>query len=225
MGYVAAVASALDLTGRVGLVGDIHAEDDVLAAALEHMDALGVTARLCVGDIADGSGDLDRTCALLDRAGVVCVRGNHDRWALEGTNRALEYANTPSPRARAFLESLPPTRRFDTPLGGLLLCHGVGDNDMAELRPDTTGYALDVLDELHELAARPDVVLMVGGHTHQAMVRAFPGLVVVNAGTLRGREDRPATFSILDLDEAAVERLELREDAWRLAERTRLRIP
>ncbi len=41
---------------------------------------------------------------------------------------------------REWLEMLPPSRRFETPLGNLLLCHGLGDDDMAALKPDDEGY-------------------------------------------------------------------------------------
>lgn len=209
------------LEGRVGVLGDVHAEHETLAAFVGLFAAQACGTSLCVGDIADGRGDLDATVRLLRDAGVICVLGNHDRWALADQFRDLDGAGPLSPSARAFLDPLPATRRFESPLGGVMLCHGIGDDDMAELRPDTEGYALEVLDPLHALAARSDVDLMIGGHTHQAMVRAFAGLTVINAGTLRQRATRLPGCLIVDFSDRAVERWVLDgsprlDQIWRL---------
>lgn len=168
----------------VGVLGDVHAEDANLERAL---DALGeVDAVLCVGDIVDGPGDLERTVALLRERGVICVAGNHERWFLAGTMRGVPDAHLDASDAvRAFFAELPRTRRLSTASGSLLLCHGVGEDDMAELRSETKGYALAAIEGLRELWLDPDLTYMVAGHTHERMVRAFPGLVVINAGTLR----------------------------------------
>lgn len=183
MGYARPVTDG-QAWRTVGVLGDVHAEDAALALAL---DALGdVDAVLCVGDIVDGKGDLERTVALLRERGVICVAGNHERWFLEGKMRGVPDAHLDASDAvRGFFADLPRTRRLRTVAGNLLLCHAVGDDDMAELRSDTRGYALQAIEGLRELWLDPELTFMVAGHTHERMVRAFPGLVVVNAGTLR----------------------------------------
>jgi predicted phosphodiesterase len=40
------------------------------------------------------------------------------------------------------------------------------------------------------------VLFMIGGHTHQRMVRVFPGLTVINAGTLHRKDEQ--TFAVID---------------------------
>ncbi|MFZ4735348.1 MAG: hypothetical protein ACOYM9_05365, partial [Bradymonadia bacterium] len=45
---------------RLGLLGDIHAEDHRPTTALAVFREEGVGAILAVGDIVDGSGDVDR---------------------------------------------------------------------------------------------------------------------------------------------------------------------
>ena len=183
---------------RFGVLGDVHTEDEALRVALDAMGPMALDAILSVGDIVDGRGDADRTCALLRDAGVIAVRGNHDRWLL--TDRQLGRADdTRELHAahREWLASLPATRRFETPLGGLLLCHAIGEDDMTRLRSDTDAYSLRWMDGLHALMADPDVALMVAGHTHERMVRSFEGLVVINAGTLH-RADAPG-FVVADL--------------------------
>jgi predicted phosphodiesterase len=69
---------------RFGAIGDVHAEDGLLRAALSHLESAGVDALLCVGDIVDGRGDVDACCTLLAEHGVLSVRGNHERWMLGG---------------------------------------------------------------------------------------------------------------------------------------------
>jgi predicted phosphodiesterase len=100
------------------------------------------------------------------------------------------------PEGATYLASLPATRVIPTPLGGLLLCHGVGHSDMQRLLPDDEGYALACNDELQLLLGRDDLAFMVGGHTHRRMVRRIGKLTIVNPGTLY-REHEPGAM-ILD---------------------------
>ncbi len=173
---------------RLGLIGDVHAEDVLLECALRFLEAEGLDVIACTGDVPDGGGDIDRSCALLREHDVLTVSGNHDRWLLAGEHASLRDATRDlEPESRAFLASLPETMLLPTPRGGALLCHGVGEDDMAVLRPDTRGYALGAIPELRELMLDPDVSYMLGGHTHQSMVRRFVGVSVVNAGTLHRR--------------------------------------
>ena len=109
----------------------MHAEDEKLATAFAHLR--GVDVVLCVGDLVDGAGDLDRCVELLEAHRVVTVRGNHDRWVLGDEMRHLAEAHAAAelaPRTRAHLAALHATRRIDTVAGPLLLCHGLGTDDM-----------------------------------------------------------------------------------------------
>lgn len=193
----------------VGVLGDVHAEDVAVELAL---DALrDVDAVLCVGDIVDGKGDLERTIVLLKERGVICVAGNHERWFLAGTMRGVPDAHvTSSDAVREFFASLPRTIRMPTVAGNLMLCHAVGDDDMAELRSDTRGYALQAIEGLRELWLDPELTYMVAGHTHERMVRAFPGLVAINAGTLR--REAPG-FIRIDFEKKKVRYYDLRDGA------------
>jgi predicted phosphodiesterase len=197
------VIGALDggeLRGHVGVLGDVHAEDDVLASALAIMRTNSIDHILCVGDIADGRGDLERACRLLKDAGVHCVMGNHDRWALGDEMRQLPEISELGPAGRGFLSGLPPMRRYATSRGGLLLCHGLGHDDMIDIKLDTPSDVLETFEVLSELRRNPELGLVVSGHTHAAGVRDLGDLLLVNAGTLRARPGRPSTFLVLDLD-------------------------
>lgn len=190
---------------RLGLIGDVHGEDAALERALRLLTEAQVDRILCTGDVVDGRGDVNRCFRLLEAYGVLTVRGNHDRWLLEGYGRDLEEATHPSELTRAsreFLAALPPTRSLQTPRGELLLCHGLGTNDMARLLPDDTGYAVQANAELQALIANGRYQLVVGGHTHWRMVRRFLGLTVINAGTLYRAHD--PCCAVLELDSGQV---------------------
>jgi len=172
---------------RIGLIGDVHAEDEILASALALFAELGVDGILSVGDIADGYGDINRACDLLQQHSVIGVRGNHDRWLLTDEMRQLSNAHRVhelSDSSRAFLQQLPTTLSLETTRGRALLCHGVDDDDMIRLRPDHEGYAIESNMPLQRLLRQGTYRLMFNGHTHRMMVRDFDGLTVINAGTL-----------------------------------------
>jgi len=182
----------LRASGRLGAIGDIHAEDEALARALDFFASSRVDRVLAVGDIVDGAGDASRCCALLAAASVDAVRGNHDRWILGNQLRSLPEA-TPvealDAAARAYLAGLPATREYDTAVGPLLLCHGLDGDDMNRLGPDDTGYGLASNLVLQRLIAARQRRWIVGGHTHRRMVRHIDRLTIINAGTLHRAHD------------------------------------
>jgi len=172
---------------RIGLIGDIHAEDRSLELALDFLESQGVDLVAATGDIADGPGSVDRCCALLEAHRVVVVRGNHDRWLLAGTARTLPSATPPdqvSAESRRLLAQLPEMVELDTEQGRALLCHGLGPNDMAKVAPDDMGYALESNDDLQNLLRGGAYRFILNGHSHRRMVRHFDGVTLINAGTL-----------------------------------------
>ena len=197
---------------RIGLIGDVHAEHGRLAEALSVLRAEAVDAILCTGDVADGPGCLDRCVELLADAGVLAVAGNHERWLLGDRCRHVAHAHrieVLAPDTRAWLEALPPVREIGTPEGALLLCHGVGTSDLAKVwpgtpaRPDGPVHRCEALDALiREGTFR----LLVNGHLHYRTLLDFPGLTLVNAGTLRSGQ-RPGVC-VLDLEAGCVRALE-----------------
>lgn len=186
---------------RLGLIGDIHAEDEALSAALRSLASLDVDAILAVGDIVDGAGDPNRCCELLAGSGVLVVRGNHERWCLEGTLRDLPEATalrSLDDASRSFLQGLPLTRELATAGGRLLLCHGLGPDDMASLRSGDYGYAIEQNAALQRIVREARHAFVVSGHTHERLVRRVGGVTFINAGTLHRAFD--PCFGLLDLE-------------------------
>ena len=182
---------------RVGLIGDVHAEDETLAFVLTELKKLGAEILLQVGDIADGPGDLGRTIALLQEHHVLAVRGNHDRWLLGNQLRELPYAQALSavdPADVELLSRLPVTREFRSPRGHVLLCHGLGTNDMVGVKPDHEGYDISSNTELQRLISERRYRFVLNGHTHRSMLRTFGPLSIINAGTLLRDYERCFTF-------------------------------
>jgi len=201
-------AGAMTLLARAGLIGDVHAEDELLELALDYFEKQNVEHVLCTGDVADGAGSVVRCCTLLRQYSVQTVRGNHDRWLLTGTMRDLPDAtdtNILTADATEYLTALAPTLTFSSPLGEVLLCHGLGMNDMARVEPEDSGYALDANLDLQALLASRAYRFVVNGHTHHPMVRHFGHSTLINAGTLR-RRDTPG-FLLLDFGQRQVEML------------------
>lgn len=209
---------------RIGIIGDIHAEDALLKAALDFLRQQPLDAILCVGDVVTGPGDAGECCRLLQNANVSTVRGNHDRWFLNNSRGLGGYLHLPRATSddeitgenRLFLESLPMTQKFETPSGMLLLCHGLGEDDTAGVYPGDTGAALEGNQRLHSLLGACEFQFVVNGHTHERMVRRafrpllqvgrrhthkrmvrrFNHLTMMNPGTLR-RDLRPG-FAVAD---------------------------
>ncbi len=186
---------------RVGLIGDVHAEHEALAFVLRELNGLGVDTLLQVGDIADGPGDLNAAVALLREHRVLAVRGNHERWLLGNQLRELPHAtrlDSVLPPVAQYLSELPAVREFRSPRGHVLLCHGLGTNDMVGVKPHEEGYDITSNTDLQRLIAERRYRFVLNGHTHRPMLRTFGPLTIINAGTLL--RDRERCFSVVDFE-------------------------
>ena len=198
---------------RLGVIGDLHGEDQRLENALEWLHGESLDAIVCTGDVADGRGCINRSCDLLAAAGVETVAGNHDRWLLEDRVRHLDDAHTSaelSDRSREFLTLLPQQRTLETIRGALLLCHGIADNDLAKAWPGTARSAVRRSDELDALIAEADYQFLINGHMHFRVLIDFPELLLINAGTLKGEF---GGITVIDFETAQVSAFEIGDAA------------
>lgn len=172
---------------RIGVLGDIHCEDVRLAAALSFFQTQSLDLICAVGDLVDGPGDPRRTVELLRQFQVVTVRGNHERWLLKNEMRGLPDAQTRFDFTAldwAFLNQLPLWLQFETVAGRMLLCHGLGADDMAGVWPFDNSLTLHANLVLWQLVNAGKFQFVVNGHTHHRLVRSFGELTIINAGTL-----------------------------------------
>lgn len=204
-----------------GVIGDVHGRPDLLRLGLEILQSRACAMLLCVGDIADGPGSVDECCHLLNSNGVETVRGNHDKWLAEGRMRRLPHATQLeelSDFSKMFLSTLPTVRYFESPLGRLMLCHGLGEDDM--WRPPPPGERLALTDPQLQLVK--DVSVVFHGHTHTRGLIQIPqsNTVLLNVGSLQAPEP---TVTFIDSVAGFGEHLDVRQSGGKVIEKFLLR--
>jgi len=185
---------------RLGVIGDLHAEHERLERVVDWLAGQSVDAIVCTGDIADGRGSLGACCRTLAAADVITVAGNHDRWLLNDRVRHVPLAHLLAELTDdtiQFLHELPRTQRIDTTCGPLLLCHGVGQNDLAQVWPGRRPEEIRRSRALDALIAEGEYRFVINGHMHFRVLMHFHNLTLMNAGTLMGVR---AGVTILDFE-------------------------
>ncbi len=191
---------------RLALIGDVHAEHERLEAALRHLEGEDVCHILCTGDIVDGRGCPNRSIELLQQHDVHVVRGNHDRWLLQQKARHVPNAHTENDltdESLAYLAALPRQIVFATIAGALVLCHGIGKNDLHKVWPGTERMPPETSTTLDRMIELGDIDYVINGHMHFQTLIRFHQLSLINAGSLAGL--RWPGFSILDLEQQSVQ--------------------
>jgi len=141
------------------------------------------------------------------------VAGNHDRWLL-----ADKYRHVPQAHSRDnlkshtldYFRSLPKSRSISFQGHDLLLCHGVGDQDLAKVWPGTLRMAAERSETLDSLIDSHAYQWIINGHVHFQTVIPFRTLTLINAGTLAG--ERWPGFLTLDPISSEVEVFSFRKD-------------
>jgi hypothetical protein len=116
------------------------------------------------------------------------------------------------------LAALPPTLEYPTAGGELLVCHGLGEYDLASAHPKDSAEEIHDNLELWALYRRAGLRLVINGHVHRREVRRFYHLTVIGVGTLQ-RDEAPCC-AIIDVLGQAVEFYDLDGGSVRLATRT-----
>lgn len=176
-----------DHLSKIAVIGDIHAEHERLEALIHFFQSQQPDKIFSVGDIVDGPGSVDRCCELLIENNIATTLGNHEVWCLENSSRGVEHAtlfDELGDVAREFLQSLPRTLSFETPAGKAMVCHGLGENNMAAVRrTDSMDDIFNNLD-LWAMYKTPNLKFILNGHSHRPNVHVFNHLTVINSGAL-----------------------------------------
>lgn len=183
---------------RVAALCDVHGNAPALRAVLADLDRLGADAIVVGGDVVGGP--QPRECLeLLDARPepVHWIAGNGEREAVAAFDGSV-VADDPAGRAAAWtaraLDRAWRDRLASWPialtLDGICFCHGSPGRDdeiLTRATPDAT---------LAEALSPASEAVVVGGHTHQQVVRSLPdGRVYVNAGAVgMPYEGRPGAF-------------------------------
>ena len=190
---------------KLGIIGDVHAEDVRLENCLSYLANQGCDKIVCTGDIIDGPGCPNRSVELLKAFDVVTVRGNHDRWIIENKARHVKNAHKIHDLSRStldFLNVLPLQAKFK--FGGIrvLLCHGVGRNDLKKVWPGTDRLQPIKSNELDQIIWDEKFDYVINGHIHFRTMVHFKKLTLINAGTISG--DFSPGCTLIDFDEKMV---------------------
>jgi putative phosphoesterase len=169
---------------RVAALYDIHGNLPALEAVLADVDKAGVDAIVCGGDVLGGPFSAEVFDRLTGVDNVSFVRGNADRFVLEGVDEfgqdwGAERRRLGNRRLAAVAAWPLSTDLEIQGLGRVLFCHAIPTSDepiFTRITPDEA-----VVDLLGDVPT--DV--MVCGHTHVQFDRQIPtGLRIVNAGSV-----------------------------------------
>ena len=187
---------------RFALMGGIYSNWRALETALTDIARRQVDGIFCLGDLGAFGPYPDRVFPLLQQAGVLCLQGNYDNSLAGGladcqcgytdprdnhfARLSYDYTfrNT-SPAHKAWLGTLPMSRRLDVNGTRLLLCHGSPRKTNEFLWESTSpdGFLAYLLDD-----AGVDVLCVT--HTGIKWHRNLgDGRHVVNVGALGGPEN------------------------------------
>jgi putative phosphoesterase len=176
---------------RIGIIADVHADVHALQDALAQIECAGCTMVLCAGDVVGYGLFPEETITLLRERAVICVRGNHDRWALgdgspedpsgEGEGQPRDASGWKlSKAARRFLLNLPRMWHGLVEDVRVAMCHGTPRSEM-------DGIFLEqvMASQLKRRLDQAEADLLIVGHTHTPFRLPAPGGgVVVNPGVL-----------------------------------------
>ena len=211
---------------KVGVLADIHGDIVALDAALGRLHQMGCDPILCTGDLIEmepfGEEVIQR---LKSEKDLICIRGNHERWALERRRRRKDVRSFFGPcsigdyvgggidlsrEALAWLATL--SGHWEGELKGVKVAmwHARPGSDMEGVKKEETGPELR-----RRLLEQARAQILIVGHTHvefELVVNTLPGKIL-NPGACCGKayiyrqagplivpdEFRPATFGVLEL--------------------------
>ncbi len=177
---------------RIALISDIHGNLVALEAVLADLESEAPGAVICLGDVLVTGPQPHQVLDLLRERDWPIVMGNTDAWALNPTpwedtdedSRRLEEierwgATSLREEDLAFIRTFQPTVSLDLGKGiRLLAYHGSPRSNTDFIVPTTSE------DELKQMLAGHQATVMVGGHTHQQMLRRFQNSLLVNPGSV-----------------------------------------
>ena len=210
----------------VGVLADVHGDISALDAALGRLRGMGCDPILCAGDLIDmepfGEDVVQR---LKVEKGVICILGNHERWALQFRRRRQDARKFFEPcsvsdvigggaelsrDSLAWLATLPVHWEGELEGVRVAMWHARPGSDMEGLEKERTGPGL----RRHLLGqAHADVLIVGHSHVEFELAVGDPPGKILNPGACCGKayiyrqsgplmvpdKFRPATFGVLDL--------------------------
>jgi putative phosphoesterase len=200
---------------RIAVITDIHGNLPALEASLAAIEAIGVDAIYCGGDLVGYGPHPNEVCALIEEREIPTLYGNYD-YAIArdlvdcgcayvtqhdrelGHQSVLWTLVHTDQKHKDFMRALPFDIRLE--LGGqrLRLVHGSPrkvNEYLFEDKPPRT---------FERIAAGAECDVLVFGHTHKPWIHTYGGVLFVNCGSVgKPKDGDPRTaFAILEPDEA-----------------------
>lgn len=208
---------------RIAIISDIHSNLQALQTAFNIIDTNKLDQVYCLGDIVGYGAEPNECIDMLQKRGVLCIAGNHDKAALdpgkaEHLNRyartAIEWtARQLTPDHVDFLSRLPYT----------VVAHQCTFVHASPDRPEEWKYIATGYDALEYFQAFPTPICWVG-HSHISGVYCEDSITsdvvrgrryIINVGSVgqpRNRDNR-LSFGIFDVDRWEYEHVAAEYDA------------
>ncbi len=195
---------------RLGVIADIHGDIRALELTLKHLESHQIDAIVCLGDLVGYGSSPDAVVALIEQLDIPCVRGNHDRWALERKRLIGMHGWRPAKLKDStwqFLERLPASRDLRVGPARVILHHGSPASDMEFVTPYKP--LPESVTSFQE--AQGEHVLLLG-HTHIPMIDRSGDSLILNPGSVHGVPgiQTSYSFAILDLESTLVRIFDIR---------------
>ena len=174
---------------RIAVISDVHGNCAALDAVLADIERRGVDATIALGDLVSGPFDPRSVAQRFIEKQIPSVRGNHDRWVVEGREKDWNVdawvRGELAQEERDWLASLPATHVL---ADEIFMCHGTPVDDnmfwMDELT-DTHGALLAPRESIEAAGAGVEYPILLCGHTHvPRTLRLADGRMVVNPGSV-----------------------------------------
>ena len=178
----------------IGVISDIHSNAFALEKGLSMLRACNVDAIYCLGDLIGYGNEPNEVIALIKNAGVICVKGNHEKLFIEGDNREkynFPYTrNTLTEEHFDFLYNLPEEILIDS--ARIIMTHGFPGEIHRYF------YANSDFDDIKNFKYQRIFL----GHTHYPMMASYYDKKIINPGSLgQSRDGNPnGSFLICDMD-------------------------
>jgi putative phosphoesterase len=199
---------------KIAVITDIHGNLPALEASLDAIDAIGVDAVYCGGDLVGYGPHPNEVCSRIQEREITTIYGNydyaiardlddcgcayvtpHDR-ELGKQSIAWTLANTDQP-SKDFMRDLPFDLRVELGDQRVRLVHGSPRKVNEYLFEDKPARLYE------RLAASAECDVLVFGHTHKPWIRAYGGVRFVNCGSVGKPKDGDprCAFAVLERDE------------------------
>ena len=209
---------AKDKKMKIGIISDIHADQEALIGALQLLEEQQVDTILCAGDSVEKGPDGDLVVQTLQEYLIPSVMGNHDFNAIQHHKKQLAEEQTLIPHkgheGNAYLESLHPIdhepplqpetieQLTTLPMTRTYLWEGLWLM-VAHATPEKFDEKLFLFSppkKFKRVAQKAHVDILILGHTHEPMRGCFLGTHFFNPGSVCKRRPRDShTCAILEL--------------------------